>query len=169
MARILGVGAAIGIVAGASSAQAVNFNFSFSNVTGPTAGTVSGTITGLSDNTNGQTGAVVTVTSSPLSQGLGTYSYAGGPGFDVSGGNIINSLWFGNSGAFDLYLGSGLTTELTDFGSYDVYNSNGSTLTFTPVATAVPFEFSPGLGFALVGLGLGANKLKQFAKNKNHQ
>jgi Domain of unknown function (DUF4082) len=64
----------------------------------------------------------------------------------------------------------------------DAYNA-GSTFTFPNTSsggiigyfggnigigapTAVPFEFSPSLGFALVGLGLGASKLKHFAQKK---
>ena len=174
MAKIfLGLCTTIGIVSGASSAQALSFNFSFSNVEGATSGTVSGTISGLSDGNNaGGAPVVVTVTSSPGSQGLGTYTFLNSSAvfppfpFMVSGGNITRADWHGTLGAFDLYLGYGGSTwtpVFRDSGSYNVIDFSKSTMTFTPAA-GVPFEFTPSLGFALVGLGLGASKLRQLSK-----
>jgi hypothetical protein len=169
MAGILGLGAGLSIIISASSALAVSFNFSFNDTSGG-AGTISGTITGLADNTNNQTtGFTVAVTSSPGNKGLGTYTYDTNPsvlGFNVSSGNITVADWSGTSAGNFLYFNPGNFVQLTDFGSYNFFDNGPTTLTFTPVATAVPFEFSPSLGLALVGLGLGASKLKQLSKNK---
>ncbi len=179
MAQIfLGLCTTIGVVSGASSAQALSFNFSFSNVEGPTPGTVSGTIDGLNNGNNtGGTPVVVAVTSSPDSQGLGTYTFSstgtgGATAFTVSGGNITYADWYGTLGAFNLFLG----TDPASFtwspgwtnGGYDVADSYATTISFTPAA-GVPFEFTPSLGFALVGLGLGAGKLRQLSKKSKNK
>ena len=166
MAGILGLGAGLSIVVSASSASALSFNFSFNDTSGG-AGTVSGTITGLADNTNGQkTDFTVDVTSSPGNQGLGTYTYDVGAGFNVSSGNITFFDWAGSSGSNFLDFLPSNYALLTDGVNYEFRDNGPTTLNFTPVATGVPFEFSPNLGFALVGLGLGAGKLKQLSKNK---
>jgi hypothetical protein len=151
--------AAIGLSVGSvQPAQALSFNFSFTNTTGTTPGTVNGILEGLVEGNNpgNAPGLTVSVTSSPGNVGLGLYSFVNGGGFTVTNGNITLADGYWRQGASDLYLGSnpgtiGGTTyypELVGPG-YNVASRNAGA-TFTP-ATAIP---TPALLPGLLGMGV---------------
>ncbi|MEH2382764.1 MAG: hypothetical protein V7K27_28415 [Nostoc sp.] len=166
--------AAVSIAAFPSSAHALDFNWSFSNVTGSTSGTVTGTVNGLVEGANsGGPPAVVTVTSAPLaaSAGLGTYTFSDGT-FTVTGGNITFADWHGAFGSNNLFLGTNAGggtyyPQLADTG-FNIANSNpGASVSFT--SAAVPFDIPGGATIPAVGgllaLGLMRKARKSLASN----
>lgn len=110
----------VAIASLSSPAKALDFNWRFSLQTGSptTSGTVTGTISGLSDNTPDQTaGFTVTVTSAPNTPPggwLNDWTFVGGPGFTVAGGQItLYDAFFDNSLGNRLDLGS--STQFSNF------------------------------------------------------
>jgi hypothetical protein len=167
----------------AMPAVALDFNFSYTNVTGGIAGTVEGTIFGLADNTNNQSATSIVITSVPAAY---TFPLLDGNDvtlwdaqfdntFDVSNGMITSisflastnpplagfqaialedvSSFFGEDFDLDGNIGVFDNLEQTSF--------NGSP-TFTPV----PFEFEASLGLMALGSMFGANMYFKKRKTK---
>ena len=144
----------------AKSAKALTFNWQFtpSFYSPAGSGNVSGTITGLLDDTAGQlSGITVNVLSAPngLTNTFNFTNYLGGLGFTVSGGNVTyadalyqdsssNFLYIGtdpvNTGYFPQYQG---TT-----GGFFSYDSPWSPTTFTSASVPSPL--------AILGVGAAA-------------
>ncbi|MFM1841973.1 MAG: hypothetical protein RLZZ490_709 [Cyanobacteriota bacterium] len=170
----------------ANPAQAINYNFTFSNVTGPVAGTVAGTIT-LPDGDGTFAATGITVTSAPAALGytypfdvLANLTTVGQNTFTVTGGaidpvassfyayftpdNIVVSA-FGLSATLPnaFFPGSSFTIQQSTDVTNGVVDVNNSTLAFS--ATPVPLETDslPVIGSTvLFGLGLwGKRKLAQ--------
>jgi hypothetical protein len=159
------VGSAAAILASTSPAHALDFNWSFSNVTGDTPGTVTGTVTRLVEGTNsGSSPVVVTVTSSPLAGSVGVYNWLDdlGTGFTVTLGNITQASSYFQMGGYSLFLGTaaGNGTYYPQLigGGYNIANNTlDASVSFTPAAS-VPFDIPGGATIPSVGalLALGA-------------
>lgn len=147
-----GLFAGIAAVAMASSAEAVVFDFSFSNVEGPVAGTVEGSLT-LPDGDGMFAATSVIVDSAPAALGytlpfdvLANLTLVVANSFTVAGGSITDAEFAAQD---DPFLGSGLSLGFTGFGSVlsifqtgsvndGVIDVSNSTLTFSRVAVPVP-------------------------------
>jgi len=188
MSKSLFVGCFIGVASAFTAllpAQALTFNFSFSNTTGNTAGTVSGTISDLVDNTADQTASQVIITSYP--PGLGTLDsnvsnatgWAGvyNNSFTVTSGNITEASFKAQTGStlsYFLCLGTacGSDNELSFIDNTDYYNSSVhntanndglSGVTFSPASVGVPEPNS------ILGLIAGTGFLLFLAKKYRDQ
>lgn len=143
--------AVIALTSFTAPAKALTFNWQFNNTNGRPVGggVVTGTISGLLDNTPNQiTGLTVGVTSTPNTPPGGwltDWTYDRGSGFSVANGVITAyNVNFVNSGGEQLFLGN---NNYPDFfpevvnatGSYDnVDYISTNSVTFTPQAAAVP-------------------------------
>ena len=144
--------AVIALTSFTAPAKVLSFNWQFSNTQGApvfNGGVVTGTVSGLLDNTSNQTtGLTVTVTSTPNTPTggwLNDWAYNTGDGFSVSNGLITAyNVRFKNSANDDLYLGdnTGINyyPKVAD-SNYNFDNRNYSfanPVTFTPQGAAVP-------------------------------
>jgi hypothetical protein len=184
--KALSVGASIltlaTVLGSAQGASAATFNFSFSNVSGPVNGTVSGTVV-LPDGDGTFPATGITVTSAPAALGYtlpfdvlanlttvleNTFTVAGGA-IDTAASsfyafftpdNVIGS-GFGLSSAAGFVSGSSFSIQLSSSPSTGVIDSDNSTLTFTPADTATTPEPGTLLGLLAVGsMGVLARKRK---------
>ena len=142
--------AVIALTSFTAPAKALSFNWQFPNTDASpsTGGVVTGTISGLLDNTSNQTtGLTVTVTSAPNSPSGGwlnnwVYDGSGGSGFTVFNGQVTGgNARFINSSGDNLWLTDGTATSPNLYNAaYTLVNENkGNQLTFTPQQTsAVP-------------------------------
>jgi hypothetical protein len=159
------------------AASAATFNFSFSNLQGPVSGTVEGLIE-LPDGDGTFSATSVIVTSAPAALGytlpfdvFANYQNVIANSFTVSGGAITDSSFFAQDFSSSAALGISFFPEF-DFGNIlstfldnslfsGVQDANDSTLTFTPVPTAVP-EPAAVLGLlSIAGVGLLSKRQKQ--------
>ncbi len=156
----------------------LTYNWSFnSNGNSATAtGLVTGTITGLQIGSNNGSGITATVTGTPTGDLVGTVfntfvnSALNGDAFTVdAGGNVtLADASYISAGNDYLYFGGfgGYVPQLRDStSSVDFYTENSPT-TFTPAATAVPFEFAPNGAVILLGGLWGAKKLRKKLSKK---
>ncbi|MDJ0649240.1 MAG: hypothetical protein QNJ60_11095 [Xenococcaceae cyanobacterium MO_188.B19] len=176
------MGGAVAIVclSGVEAANALDFTFSFSNVTGSVPGTVTGTLGGLNDNA---TGAATSLELTSFPAGLGTleagnnvlaWSFQSANSFTVTNGSITAANFFATDGISDgLCLNTscfaGLSNALTlDTASTNTGNNDGfSGVTFAAAgATPVPFEVNPTLGLLLVAGLFSSNRLYRKHKGR---
>ena len=174
LSKLAGIGLAtsIAFLGTTNTAQALDFSFSFEDIAGANQGTVTGTITGLSDDTNDQQPATVTVDSAPSDLNFSSLplnlNYQNGDGFDVSGGVITN--------ASALYSDTGsqirFTTGTVGVNSLKNLANNRTSragdgfaqITYTASSTpptAVPFGVSPNMGIIILGGMYGASRLRK--------
>jgi hypothetical protein len=150
-------------------AHSLDFTFSFGGITG--------TVTGLSDNTNGQAG-IVTIAPADFYNFNTSFN-----GFSVLNDNIINSnlvppitVWSGN-GPGGVLVFNITNTDPTDFTNQGLASLGGSSfapVTFTPVATTtptsvIPFKFSTTPGLIVLGGISGIAHLCRKLKEKKEQ
>lgn len=145
------IAAVIALTSFTAPAKALTFNWQFNNTNGSpvSGGVVTGTISGLLDNTPNQTsGLTIGVTSTPNTPPEGwvpNWYYLDGSGFSVANGVITTyKVRFENSSFDALYLGNNLpggffpdvsNGDGTHFNTnYDDFNA----VTFTPVTPVVP-------------------------------
>lgn len=163
MSRLFGiiVGACIGCSA---SAHALVFEWSWT-ATGaigpyPVGTTVSGTISGLTDNTNDQT-AVAIVVNTPGGPITG-WSYVDSHGFNVADGVITDgeALFFAPTG-YRLYFGNSVTQYYPEFvnpllgvGSFDLDNKAENVISYSLVQSANEPSALAVFGVGLLSLGL---------------
>jgi len=145
-----GVGAALlATCLQAGAASALSFNFSFTGTGDPTSpATVTGIVDGLVDNLNDQKyGLLITITSATNTPSGGWTvftNYAGGEGFDVSGGQVKGvDIWLiENNRPQKLYLGNQdyhnpllVTSFPIQMLNTDVDNTTSNSLMFTPASS----------------------------------
>ena len=145
-----GVGAALlATCLQAGAASALSFNFSFTGTGNPTSpATVTGIVDGLVDNLNDQKyGLLITITSATNTPSGGWTvftNYAGGEGFDVSGGQVTGvDIWLiENNRPQKLYLGNQdyhnpllVTPFPIEMYNADGNNTTSNSLMFTPASS----------------------------------
>ncbi|MFT4792635.1 MAG: hypothetical protein ACJAVR_000128 [Paracoccaceae bacterium] len=164
--------AVLGLVALGSAAEAATYDFSFDNLDGPVAGTVSGYIV-LGDGDGTFTASTVKVTGAPAALGytldydvLANMLNVIQNSFVVSGGLIdsANSVFSAKNGNDSFYLNYQTGNEGTLFnikGSAHQYtgvqDTNSSILTYSVSTVPLPAA-APLLIVGLVGLGLLGRK-----------
>jgi len=152
----------------AAPVHALSNTWSFTTDSFSTGGAgqiISGTVDGLVEGNNSGSGITATVTNSPGSQLLGTYSFqltsVVGPAFTVSGGTVTfaDALFSGGTNEILSFGYGGFNSALgnADDGNPNFVNEFGQT-SFAPI-TPVPFEFSPALGLGVLGGLVAAKKL----------
>jgi hypothetical protein len=141
--------AVIALTSFTAPAKALSFNWQFANSFGSTTsgGFVTGTISGLLDNTSNQTtGLTISVTSAPNSPPGGWvndwfFSPGGGSGYTVTNGQVTqDDAFFANSLGDKLIFGNGTSVSLLEDNNTQIYNNDLSGVTiYTPQQTsAVP-------------------------------
>ena len=145
-------------VFGCTVANALTFNWSWTPDSG--SGNITGTISGLQDNTNAQKNGIVTVTSAPSAPpgGWGPWSYNSGYGFNVTGGQVTfyDAEYVGPGGRNSqaLTFGNGVYTPYPS-----IYSASGN-INFSDFSTPVNITFTPVAAAAVPGplpiLGLPA-------------
>lgn len=100
-----------------------------------------------------------------------SYSNAGSPGFDIGGYTINGSNYYLTDSSFDsgsvsisVYSGDVIGFQVQSFDNYTAGAPGFLTISNFLAPEAVPYEFSPGLGLLLLGVGWGAVNLCQFVK-----
>lgn len=132
-----------------SPAKALDFNWQFNNEIGSptTGGIVTGTISGLLDNTFDQiSGLTITVTSAPNTPTRGwdynNFSYADGDGFDVINGQVVGADASFFNPDFTQFLslsdGSRSYPQLIDFSTSTDNSAPSGITTFTTPVSSVP-------------------------------
>lgn len=180
--KVAGIGLAtsVAFLGTANKARALDFSFSFDDTAAPNQGTVTGTISGLSDNATDQKTATVSIDSAPASLGFSslplTFNNASGSGFDVSSGAIQNtsSIAYNTTGAVVRFnVGAqGLNTLTNTSNRQSSFGANGfSGVTYaainTSTPTPVPFGAAPNTGIVILSGMYGASRLrKKLAANK---
>jgi hypothetical protein len=167
---------------GVQSAQALDFNFSFTNTSGNVSGTVTGTIFGLTNNTSNQQASSIVINSFPAAlpgtfetnQTPTTWNGVSLNNFSVSSGAITLAQFRAvnnpnGSATRDVFCLNGNSAPCGGASSYLTLNGTtnrvkSNDVTFT--STAVPFEFHPSLGLLMVLGCFGTKKLAQRVKAK---
>ena len=163
----------LGVNAFASKVSALDFNFTFTgNAEYP--GQVSGVIKGLAD-TGRSTPTEITVFANSPQTGTDNIVFTFPPNqqngeFTVSNGNITeetNYYAFNDQREYIVFNYGAFANEFFD-GNSSINNESGfSGVTYTPAATAVPWEFSPVQGAALgLPLFIGLRMLKRKIASK---
>ena len=146
--RAAAIGGALGILVSGSAANALTFNFSFTDLTG----TVTGEIGGLVDNTNNQAATSVTILSAPFGLVVPVSAPIGDAtvnNFFVDGGVILSGGFLDTFAAFNSFGPDTVTLRLVigqptsvDFGSLtQSFNFCGECLTTGPLT--IQFHSAP--------------------------
>ena len=174
LSKLAGIGLAtsIAFLGTTNTAQALDFSFSFDDTAGANQGTVTGKITGLSDDTNDQQPATVTVDGAPSDLNFSSLplnlNYQNGDGFDVSGGMITNAsaLYSDATSQIRFNFGGAEVNSLKNIAdSTNVLTSRAgdgfANITYTNDATPVPFGVAPNMGIIILGGMYGASRLRK--------
>ncbi len=167
----------------APHAKALEFTFSFSNVTGSTPGTVSGKITGLEDNTSNQAADSVIIESFPGSLG-GSFDEGDDAvawndvqenSFSVTNGEIVSAMFYAETASFnnlfalntvvlgDLFDANYLTLDR----STDVSNTGGfEGASYSLLSTPVPFGVIPDTGIGILAGIWGISRLRKTMRGR---